>query len=292
MKKLLLSFTIVLFAVFSAKALVYTVNVPDGTKACYIAGAMNGWAQQEMTKVTDTQYTIDIPAATEADKYKYCSGPGWDFVEKGPTGEEITDRVYSAEDVVETWASVWDPGAQKIDTFLLTYGVEGGTDAWVEWMTEFVDNGNGTFSVSFELPENAADLSFWVGYNEYGNKPSWGGLSATVLMSTIPGYADVKAGDLVEVTVDKNSIEPNWGITMKLKGGLGIGSNNTDEVKCYNVNNTIQAQFEGTAKVQVFTVNGKLVNQISATDKATIGNLQSGLYIVKVNSVAKKVLVK
>jgi hypothetical protein len=32
----------------------YNVTVPTGTPACYIAGAMNGWSHQAMTKVDDT----------------------------------------------------------------------------------------------------------------------------------------------------------------------------------------------------------------------------------------------
>ena len=62
-----------------------------------------------MTKVDDTHYTIDVADATDAMKYKYCSGPGWAYVEKTANGEEVADRTYAAEDVVEAWAAVYDP---------------------------------------------------------------------------------------------------------------------------------------------------------------------------------------
>jgi hypothetical protein len=42
--------------------------------------------------------------------YKYCSGPGWAYVEKTEGGEEIGNRVYAVKDVVAKWASVYDPG--------------------------------------------------------------------------------------------------------------------------------------------------------------------------------------
>ena len=121
-----------LFAVFSAKALVYTVVVPEGTKACFIAGSMNGWTQEEMEQDADepTLFTIDLPDATKADPYKYCSGPGWAYVEKNATGGEISDRTYPDDgiyvDYVETWAILWDPDAVEKE-FTLNVTVPEGT---------------------------------------------------------------------------------------------------------------------------------------------------------------------
>ncbi len=108
MKKIFTLFSACICAM-SMFALTYNVTVPTGTKACYIAGEMNGWSQVEMTKVDDTHYTIDVVDATDAMKYKYCSGPGWAYVEKTASGDEVADRTYSAADVVEAWASVYDP---------------------------------------------------------------------------------------------------------------------------------------------------------------------------------------
>ena len=95
----------------SAMALTYNVTVPEGTNACYIAGDMNGWSHQEMTKVDDTHYTIDIADANESQGYKYCSGPGWDYVEKDANGGEINNRTYSENDVVAKWNRVYEPSA-------------------------------------------------------------------------------------------------------------------------------------------------------------------------------------
>ena len=109
MKKIFTFFSAYICAM-SMFALTYNVTVPAGTKACYIAGEMNGWSQVEMTKVDDTHYTLDVADATDAMKYKYCSGPSWAYVEKTADGSEVADRTYAAEDVVEAWASVYDPG--------------------------------------------------------------------------------------------------------------------------------------------------------------------------------------
>ena len=95
---------------------VYNVTVPAGTHACYLAGEMNGWSHTEMTKVDDTHYTLTVDTATTAMKYKYCSGPDWKYVEKTATGEDVVDRTYSANDIVEAWASVYDPNATEDPT--------------------------------------------------------------------------------------------------------------------------------------------------------------------------------
>ena len=107
MRKILLFFSAML--ALTASALTYNVTVPAGTNACYIAGEMNSWSHQEMTKVDDTHYTIDIAEANEGQGYKYCSGPGWDYVEKDANGGEIENRVYSANDVVAKWNKVYEP---------------------------------------------------------------------------------------------------------------------------------------------------------------------------------------
>lgn len=110
--------------------LVYNVTVPEGTKACYIAGAMNGWSQQEMTKVDDTHYTISIKGATTEMKYKYCSGPSWDYEEVTADGGKVEDRVYSENDVVAKWKAVYnpagtDPGTDPTEIKYVLMGVGG-----------------------------------------------------------------------------------------------------------------------------------------------------------------------
>ena len=101
--------------------LTYNVTVPAGTKACYICGNMTGWNFNEMTKVDDTHYTITIAGAKKSDGYKYASGGEWGYVEKDASGNEIGNRTYvDGNDVVASWASVYDPDAVEQE---LTYSV-------------------------------------------------------------------------------------------------------------------------------------------------------------------------
>lgn len=115
--KRIFTLTIALLGMFAmiqnVSALVYNVEVPAGTIEVYIAGdfATDAWAPaaRKLTKVDDTHFTIDIPNATAANKYKYLSGPDWIYVEKDAAGAEISDRVYSANDVVAKWALLYNP---------------------------------------------------------------------------------------------------------------------------------------------------------------------------------------
>lgn len=86
----------------------YTVVVPTGTKACYIAGEMNGWTQQPMNKESSNMYRITLDAFM-TDQYKYCSGPDWTYEELDNAGNVINDRNYNYMDTVKTWRNVYQP---------------------------------------------------------------------------------------------------------------------------------------------------------------------------------------
>jgi enterochelin esterase-like enzyme len=106
-----------LFSFLSVSAMVpdlktsitYTVTVPIGTNACFIAGEMNGWIHQAMYKVNATTYTLTIADATTTQQYNYFSGPSWHYVEKTASGADVPNRTFNANDVVERWALVCDP---------------------------------------------------------------------------------------------------------------------------------------------------------------------------------------
>ncbi len=120
MKKVF-TLAIVFVAMFAfvqqSTALTYNVTVPAGTKACYIAGDMNGWSPSAtpMTKVDETHYTIDLPNALETHGYKYLSGPDWKYVEKDENGNELAaNRTWTANDVVVRWNSIFIPDERDV----------------------------------------------------------------------------------------------------------------------------------------------------------------------------------
>jgi len=101
----------------SASALVYNVTVPAGTQACFISGTMNGWSTplvNRMTKVNDTQFTLDIPTALVTDSFKYYSGPDWKYEERDAKGLALAkNRGWKSADVVDNWASVYLTSYEK-----------------------------------------------------------------------------------------------------------------------------------------------------------------------------------
>lgn len=100
----------------SVSALTFNVVVPEGTRACYIAGEMNGWSPSAtpLTKVDDTHYTIDLPDATTSQKYQYLSGPDWKYIEKDAEGNAIQDRTWSEQDVVVKWLETFSPDEREV----------------------------------------------------------------------------------------------------------------------------------------------------------------------------------
>ena len=99
----------------------FTVNVPDGTKECYVVGGLpqlSSWsagAAVPMTRVGENdKFTVTISGITTADVsasegYKYICGPDWKYVEKTASGGEVSNRIVVGNpDVVEKWAAVYE----------------------------------------------------------------------------------------------------------------------------------------------------------------------------------------
>ena len=123
------------------EALTYTVTVPAGTEECYIAGTMNGWVFAAMEKSTTTPntFTIDIANANEAHEYKYACKKNWDYAEVNADGSSVSNRTYSANDVVAKWGF---PTYTVAGDNRIVFGEE-----WKETLTDndMVDQGDGTY---------------------------------------------------------------------------------------------------------------------------------------------------
>ena len=99
----------------------FTVNVPTGTKHCYVVGGLpqlSSWsagAAVPMNKVEGKdQFTVTITGISTADisaseGYKYICGPDWKYVEKTASGDEVTNRTTIGNpDIVAKWAAVYE----------------------------------------------------------------------------------------------------------------------------------------------------------------------------------------
>lgn len=83
-----------------------------------------------------------------------------------------------------------------------------------------------------------------------------------------------------------NSIQVSYVLTVEKGSGIDhVASSTTIEM----TGEGIQLQFEGTANIEVYTVNGIMVEKTTATDNCHI-TLDKGLYLVKVNNNLHKVV--
>lgn len=101
--------------------LTYNVVVPENTPAVFIVGDFNNWTEFiEMTKVSDTEYTITIDNATENDKFKFTCGQGWEYVEVNPDYSDRENHTYdpAAAIVVEVWKAI--PSVEPQVAYYLT----------------------------------------------------------------------------------------------------------------------------------------------------------------------------
>ncbi len=122
MKKYLLLIAGLLLGISSVLAdVTFTVNVPAGTKQCYVVGGLpelSSWAvgaAVEMSRVAGKdQFTVTVAGISAADVsasegYKYVCGPDWKYVEKTASGSEVTNRTTIGNpDVVASWAAVYE----------------------------------------------------------------------------------------------------------------------------------------------------------------------------------------
>ena len=122
MKKSLLLIAGLLLCLSSIFAdVTFTVNVPSGTKQCYVVGGLpqlSAWsagAAVPMNKVEERdQFIVTIAGISTADVstsegYKYICGPDWKYVEKTASGDEVANRTTVGNpDVVAKWAAVYE----------------------------------------------------------------------------------------------------------------------------------------------------------------------------------------
>lgn len=122
------------------KGLTYSVTTPTGTKSCFIAGDMTGWALREMNKQSDNQFNLFIPEAISTNKYKYYCGPIQQFEEI----DSSNGRSFAKKDLVTKWKELWNPDSSII------YKASSGTVRKIFLNSNYVDGR----LISIWLPED------------------------------------------------------------------------------------------------------------------------------------------
>lgn len=126
----------------------FTVQVPEGTKECYIAGTP-GWTFIQMEKVDGEENLFSITVektVLNGEQWKYASGANWQYAEviEGNGNRTEAEDPY---DVVTAWQKLYDPDFQPIDPYYAIRGLNGDA-SWT---------GSGDIKL-----EESADASEWV----------------------------------------------------------------------------------------------------------------------------------
>jgi len=73
---------------------------------------------------------------------------------------------------------------------------------------------------------------------------------------------------------------------------LGTNVNNARSgLKIFTVNNEIKAEFNGKAKIELFTVTGQLIKSVNVENNFS-GIVHPGIYMLRINGTTHRVLVK
>lgn len=103
-------------------AVTFKVQVPEGSKRCYVCGDFNGWdvnTAPELNSTGNNLFTLTLEDVTNdqvAKGFKYLCGRDWLYVEKDAAGEEIDNRTSLGNpDVVGSWRSLPDWGVESVD---------------------------------------------------------------------------------------------------------------------------------------------------------------------------------
>lgn len=109
----------------------FTVQVPEGTKECYIAGTSDdkdlAWKFIQMEKVDGEENLFSITVektVLDGKQWKYASGADWAYVEfrEGDANRTKAEEPY---DVVTSWKKLYDPDFQPIDPYYAIRGLNG-----------------------------------------------------------------------------------------------------------------------------------------------------------------------
>lgn len=122
MKRLVFGVSLTLLAAMTASGVTLNVEVPEGTKKCYVCGSFNNWdasGAPMMNPSGENLFTLDLPdadASKMAEGYKYLCGQDWLYVEKDASGGEIDNRtVVGNPDKVQSWRSMPEWGVESIE---------------------------------------------------------------------------------------------------------------------------------------------------------------------------------
>ncbi len=266
------------------------VTVPDTVIVCYAAGDFNSWnpSAHPMTKISDSpkKFSLDFYAVdTTAKKYnyKFLSGPDWKYQQK-----KSANFVFAADSitaVVDTFMAIFDPLKVGDIYIIINPYPEGTSEMWIigsfcNWSLDGAIKAyyseEGYFSARIPMVED-------IEYKCY-NYPDWPyEEAANAEGNPVPNRTASFGGDYAYVSV------AFW---KKVYGTpTGINDPISAAYKMYTTNGTIVV--EGVnSNVTIFDLDGNVIQNVRVKGTFVSNNLPLGLYIIRVDNKAQKIVVR
>lgn len=258
----------------------FTVTVPNGTEKVYIAGDFTGksWDKTDplqLTAQTTANVFSGIFLCADGVEYKYlCEKGHWDYQEATSVDPltEKGNRTYNANDVVDFWKAM--PKVTLNVSFASGQGIPANLfvkGSWNAWATPIELTKSGDTYSGF-LGGNPGDKIYSnTEYKYYTNDittDNWEVFSGN-RWSIYPTMTDVIAS-----------------FTTPLPA-TGIIPATEMDVRIMRTQSGITAEFDGSANVELYSINGAMIDKTVAYGSYT-RDLNPGAYIIRINGKATK----
>jgi hypothetical protein len=266
------------------------VLVPVEVYICNLTGSFNNWdaTANPMEKVDSTvngkEFQLTIHTLDTATlEFKFIAGPGWPYEQVAGNYNYFND---GGTVVCEEFKKIFDPSKVGDITINITSVPEGTPAVWIigsfsgwslEGAIEATDNGDGTYTAI--IPQ-VADIEY-----KCWNYPEW-------------AYEEAKDAEGTSLDANRTaSFEtgPEFEITVEfwkaVYGATGIKDPISAAYKMYTANGTIVVEGVNT-NVTIFDLYGHMIQNVRAKGTFVSTNLRTGLYIVRVDNKAQKIVVR
>lgn len=259
-------------------AKLFTVTVPAGTEKVYVAGSFTGknWDNTDplqLAKTSNANEFAGILPCVDGVNYKYlCEKGDWDYQDASSVNPltEKGNRTYSASDVVDFW--------KAMPKVTLTTSIEtGGIPA-----TLFVKGSWNGWATAIELTKTGEGFTGTIGGNT-GEKIYSNTEYKYYTNEMVPENWETRDNNRWAIYPAMTDVIASFTTTIP---GTGFDQPEMD-VRIMRTQSGITAEFDGSANVELYSINGAMIDKTVAYGSYT-RDLNPGAYIIRINGKATK----
>lgn len=256
----------------------FTVTVPNGTEKVYVAGGFTGknWDIADpfqLIKTANPNEFTEILPCVDGVQYKYlCEKGDWDYQDASSVNPltEKGNRTYSASDVVDFW--------KAMPKVTLTTSIEtGGIPA-----TLFVKGSWNGWATAIELTKTGEGFTGTIGGNT-GDKIYSNTEYKYYTNEMVPENWETRDNNRWAIYPAMTDVIASFTTTIP---GTGFDQPEMN-VRIMRTQGGITAEFDGSANVELYSINGAMIDKTVAYGSYT-RDLNPGAYIIRINGKATK----